>query len=1787
MFTPRTPLRRLLKSIRPVSLVALVAAVAGSAAAQTLPTGGTVAQGTASIGAASGGQMTVSQTSSRAVINWTGFSIGSGGQVTFNQPSASSAILNRVTGSQASQLAGSLSANGQVFLVNPNGVEISGTGSVDASGGFLASSLDVSDADFMNGTLSFSGASTAGSVVNQGSIVSGGFAVLLGTSVSNSGTITVPLGRVGMGAATSATVDLTGDGFLQVVLPADATDAAGTPLVDNSGTITANGGLVMLKASVAANAVRQAVNLSGSIQAQTVSGTSGSIVLSANGGGSVTVASSASLDASDATGQSGGTISLTAGGAMVLSGSVNASGTNAGGRVDVTGDAVTLTGATVDATGVNAGGLIRIGGAYKGGAADDGSDAYGYFVTRWGTLPSLANASTVSIDAASSLHADGTAMPVWPDTNLSEFGTGGTIIVFSSQDTSLNTADWRAGGLNGAIAVSSLGTISNLVFPVHRTQQEFAGDCSTNTQCNSNPMTYFGPDAAEYLFFGAKDLLIAHTGYDSGGVPFINADGLQSTVENAREVSIEASNDLTLVGGFSPQDGGDLQASSPRPSDYLTGTLRDLTFAAGRTLTMNGDIDGSSADLFLYANDPAANGASGLRDSGIANLDLSNSTLDQSPLIYAPHAQEPIDDIDRSITITLMAGNDSAAGSRIFLPVIDGSPQGGEANAWDDFDNLTISALGQGSIEFNGDVSGNIDAHFGGAPPIGSITLTGNLIFAADTTIAATNVTWTDQGTATLSGDARGQSGFSANYEFDTVDDNSIHTSILSGTVYDTSAILPTVGSVVLGTATIDDSVAGALTIDQTSDRSVLDWQSFSLGSAAVVTFNQPSATSATLNRVETGAPFSEIDGTIHSNGQVYLINENGITIGATGLIDTRGGFIGSTIDIGNSNFLNDVLQFSGDGGGSVSNAGTISTDSGGLVGLFGASVANSGSITTPGGQIALGAAQAFTLTPSGDALLTLNDVSALATSGGTLIDQTGILSALGGRIEARTASPNGSLGQTVEFGGTITATDSVFATDAVALEADGAGATVDGTVTVDSTTGATGGAIELSAGRQLTLTGSLSAQGDTGGRIDVTAGTLTVTGAAINASGATAGGLIRLGGAYRAGTDDDGSPAYAFYAGSFGALPSLATAGTVSVDSSTAVMATGGTGGVLIVDSLTNTAMNAIWNVSSSGGADISSLGTLSALPDFGSLHLDTTGVLTLGAQTIDLSTTPSGTAGVSSIDLGALMAAIPSLNTLYVEASDTLTIAGGLSLPGTLVDSEFHAGRGITVTGTLNGGGGQLGLYANDPFANGARLSDRGSGAAFIDLTGADLVNYSSTQPGDISLWLEAGNDNAAGGQIRLSPMDGSVLTGSGVASFADLAIETDGGGEILFDGNMTTTAGGGTNKNPQSTLTLTGNLAFAADTTITSANLTWIGASTATVSGVGNGTPDFVANVAMIDNGVVQYRGKLDDGQAAQIAVDGLAAFRDTQAVYGADAADFANAAFRLINGSLATGDTLGSDLSPGLVTITTGGVSRFNVGTQGVTETLDTSASSANDKPGYFFWLAAPASNAVDIIPRPITYTGIDATSTYGTLATVSGSLTGVLSGDTVDPLATLSQNGVAATLGARLSAGSYQIDVTSLTGAEASDYVLATTGNQSGTLTIYPKTVTYNGGNITGTYGTLATLDNALSGVLSGDDVTAALGVKTGSGTSITYTSRTNTGAYTIDDASLSGAQASDYVIDPSVTGTLTIDPKSVTYNGGNVTGTYGTLATLDNALSACSRATTSLPRSASKTARAR
>lgn len=296
-----------------LQLLAVAILFASAGGAYALPVGGAVSAGSATIGSG-GGTTTITQASQNAAINWQSFNIGTGETVNFVQPNASATALNRVMGADPSSILGSLNANGKVFLVNPNGI-VFGQGASVNVGGLVGSTRGISDSDFMAGHYNFEG-NGAGSVVNHGTInANGGSVALLGANVSNQGVIQAQMGSVALAAGNAFTLDVAGDGLLNVAVNKGAVDA----LVQNGGLIQADGGRVLMTAQSANSLLPSSVNNTGVVRAQTLENHNGTIMLMGDmQSGTVNVAGT--LDASAPNGGDGGFIETSAAHVKVANG---------------------------------------------------------------------------------------------------------------------------------------------------------------------------------------------------------------------------------------------------------------------------------------------------------------------------------------------------------------------------------------------------------------------------------------------------------------------------------------------------------------------------------------------------------------------------------------------------------------------------------------------------------------------------------------------------------------------------------------------------------------------------------------------------------------------------------------------------------------------------------------------------------------------------------------------------------------------------------------------------------------------------------------------------------------------------------------------------------------------------------------------------------------------------------------------------------------------------------------------------------------------------------------------------------------------------------------------------------------------------------------------------------------------------------------------------------------------------------------------------------------------------
>lgn len=260
-------------SVFPCLLLSVLSLPSYAYAGDILPQGGQVVAGSGTI-AQQNGAMTIAQQTDKMAIDWQSFSIGRGNSVTFNQPSADSIAMNRVLGSDVSVIQGALTANGKIFLINPNGVLFTPDAQVNV-GALAASTLSLKTEDFMAGTYTFEGTSP-NAVINQGHITAaaGGTVALIAAHIDNSGQITADQGAILAGAGSRVRLDFGGPVKIEVQ------QAALDAVINQGGGMHADGGLVYLTAKAAGELVTSVINHTGITEARGIgTGAGGQIVL--------------------------------------------------------------------------------------------------------------------------------------------------------------------------------------------------------------------------------------------------------------------------------------------------------------------------------------------------------------------------------------------------------------------------------------------------------------------------------------------------------------------------------------------------------------------------------------------------------------------------------------------------------------------------------------------------------------------------------------------------------------------------------------------------------------------------------------------------------------------------------------------------------------------------------------------------------------------------------------------------------------------------------------------------------------------------------------------------------------------------------------------------------------------------------------------------------------------------------------------------------------------------------------------------------------------------------------------------------------------------------------------------------------------------------------------------------------------------------------------------------------------------------------------------------------------
>ncbi|MHB1948150.1 MAG: MBG domain-containing protein, partial [Gammaproteobacteria bacterium] len=537
------------------------------------PQGGNVTAGSATISNVSPNVLQIRQNSAKAVIDWHSYNINPNQTTQYIQPSTKAIILNRIdAGSGPSMILGKLSANGQVWLVNPAGI-VFGSGSHVDVAGLLATTANITNADFMAGNYHFAQSPNYnGAVINNGTITikDKGMAALVAPGVENNGIISANLGRVVLAAGNVYTVDFYGDQLISFGVGAAVTkpavDSSGKELKDavsNSGRIIASGGKVLMTAQTAAGVLDHSINMSGYVEARAAKQQGGSIILMGGDNGVVKVS-----------------------GTMVASGTKPG---QTGGTVKVLGKHVQVVdNASIDVSGDQGGGTILIGGNFHGEGFEP-------------------NADTTYVSSHAKLNADAL-------TN----GNGGNVAVWSNLDTQFYGNISARGG--------ALGGNGGFV--------ETSGHNLDVTGATVNTLAPHGVTGTWLLDPANVTISTADTGYYNNLNTFNPTSGsATSTINTTTLDNALATSSIVITttnSGTSGGSAGTITVSNP----IAWSSTASLTLTAASTIAINSSITTGAVGSGLILNAAGAvtqaagaiiGGSGSLTQSGSGTVTLSNA----------------------------------------------------------------------------------------------------------------------------------------------------------------------------------------------------------------------------------------------------------------------------------------------------------------------------------------------------------------------------------------------------------------------------------------------------------------------------------------------------------------------------------------------------------------------------------------------------------------------------------------------------------------------------------------------------------------------------------------------------------------------------------------------------------------------------------------------------------------------------------------------------------------------------------------------------------------------------------------------------------------------------------------------------------------------------------------------------------------------------------------------------------------------------------------------------------
>ena len=1433
-----------------------------------------------------GGALTITQGTDRAVINWNSFSIGAGEITKFVQPNSSSAVLNRViTANNPSAIYGTLQANGQVYLINPAGIFIGPGGLVDTAG-FVASTHDVGDKEFMaGGDLNFTGSSGA-SIVNQGRIeAKQGDVFLVARQVSNEGQIMASDGTVGMISGTEVCLHSIGPNNYKVRLIDVANDAAvqktGNGIADvvNAGVIEA----ANAELESTGNYLSLAIKNTGVIRATGVMANADGTVTLTGGEGDIlntgvvaalqkntkgeniggTIVASAKNITTDpgsimtaAGSENGGEIRLAAKDTVYASGKVEAgSAAGKGGKVQVTGERVALIQAEVDVSGKTGGGTVLVGGDYLG------------------KNPKVPNAKAVVMTSDSVIRA-----------NATENGDGGKVILWSDEYTGFYGEIFARGGIEsgngGFVETSSKDNLQAFGMVIASAVNGQGGlwllDPSNVTISGATTDNGSFSGASPNVFTPTGNSAIANVTTINDSLSFGTSVTINAEVAGTQNGDITVNAAISKIGGIAATF--TLNAGTTATSGGGNIVLNSAIIASGVTTgALNVELKAPQGSIALGNNaittlggKVTMTGALGItQGTGAITTTGGAITTTGGDVVYS-----------NPLNLSGAAAIVTGGGQILFNAAVNGAQA------------LTITA-GTGNIRFGGDV-GSTTTRLG----VITVNSAGNVNFVK-TVRASSLAQIAGTGTTTFTGAQNYNTLAGLNVVTDTI---SLQEAVTT-TPGNTGAIVtlnannnnPSAGS---GTLTIgstgDISADGVVNLTGASGiRTAGDV----VTTADLINFNSPTILAGNIKVDTTDSPsspgganmvfqstldgaftptltagtagnilFRGVIGGINSLDSLVMtaagvslfgvttLNNQTYTTPLTLLSTTAASFVSTS---GNINLSNGLESLSTTQALTISAAnGTVTFGSSlGSISPF-ASVTVTGtsittqSITTQGGDITLtgpvilSASSAFDATASG-AVTAGGNITLTSTLNGTSANAENL---------SLTSGTSGNISIDGASGGTKALGDlSINAANAVTFKAvtassvnqsfASAGLTQFAAITTTPTSAGAGGNVtllsNLSGGQAINVLGAITTTGNSTGTISQSSGAVSIT-----ASWAT--GTVSL-----AAIDTSGGSGSIASNGAVGGAVTVNSVGTVAITGAVntsggtplLVVGSGGNGGAVNISTSGATSTISLAAINTSGGtANLTGDGG-----DAGSLIVNT------DSQTITLNGVISLLGGNSlTSGSGGDGAAFNLTDPTSLGGSVTITTTGGTATGAGTVGTDQSITFGSTLNGTAAGaqnltmtaGAGNItfsqavggGTALGDVRINSAQtvLASLGftaksltqaAGTGSTTFNGITTTGLANAVGGNVSL-VTAGNISVSGGTVTTS---GGTSTGVGRAA-GSITLNSTGGtvslGAVTATGSVAAVASA-----------LAGG-AGGAVTVSSSGNTTLTGATINTAGGFGDG-------------------------------------------------------------------------------------------------------------------------------------------------------------------------------------------------------------------------------------------------------------------------------------------------------------------------------------------------------------